>query len=127
MRTTVADMGPALLANLLELNDTQSGLLHLAFDYADKERLPLLDLKDLEAVLNWMLEHRKALQTQYGSLSPQSLGAIVRCAGSLGSRLDIDFAMAICSISTAPATWRRPSLPLLAMWQCPMLCSGRFV
>ncbi len=78
VRTTVADMGPALLANLLELNDTQSGLLHLAFDYADKEQLPLLDLKDLEAVLNWMLEHRKALQTQYGSLSPQSLGAIVR-------------------------------------------------
>lgn len=78
VRTTVADMGPALLANLLALNDTQSGLLHLAFDYADKEQLPLLDLKDLEAVLNWMLEHRKALQSQYGTLSSQSLGAIVR-------------------------------------------------
>jgi DNA double-strand break repair helicase HerA and related ATPase len=78
VRTTVADMGPALLANLLELNSTQTGILHLAFDYAEKESLALLDLKDLEAVLNWMLEHRKELQKQYGSLSPQSLGAIVR-------------------------------------------------
>ncbi|WP_165856132.1 helicase HerA-like domain-containing protein [Marinobacter sp. JSM 1782161] len=78
VRTTVADMGPALLANLLELNDTQTGLLHLAFDYADKQSLPLLDLPDLEAVLNWMLEHRRSLSSEYGSLSPQSLGAIVR-------------------------------------------------
>tara|TARA_B100000676_G_scaffold276322_1_gene297147 strand:+ start:1080 stop:2528 length:1449 start_codon:yes stop_codon:yes gene_type:complete len=78
VRTTVADMGPALLANLLDLNSTQTGILHLAFDYAEKESLALLDLKDLEAVLNWMLEHRKELQKQYGSLSPQSLGAIVR-------------------------------------------------
>ena len=78
VRTTVSDMGPALLANLLDLNSTQTGILHLAFDYAEKESLALLDLKDLEAVLNWMLEHRKELQKQYGSLSPQSLGAIVR-------------------------------------------------
>lgn len=78
VRTTVADLGPTLLANLLELNDTQSGLMQLAFDYADKQSLPLLDLKDLEAVINWMMGHRKALEADYGNLSSQSLGAILR-------------------------------------------------
>ncbi|BES73143.1 DUF853 domain-containing protein [Marinobacter nanhaiticus D15-8W] len=78
VRTTVADLGPALLANLLELNDTQSGILQLAFDYAEKEDLPLLDLKDLEALLNWILANRKTLEADYGSLSVQSLGAIMR-------------------------------------------------
>lgn len=78
VRTTIADLGPALLANLLELNDTQSGILQLAFDYADKQDLPLLDLKDLESVLNWMQANCKTLEADYGSLSVQSLGAIVR-------------------------------------------------
>lgn len=78
VRTTVADMGPALLSNLLELNEVQSGVLHIAFDYAESEDLPLLDLKDMESLLNWMVEQRKPLSERYGTLSSQSLGAILR-------------------------------------------------
>ncbi|WP_101674233.1 helicase HerA-like domain-containing protein [Alloalcanivorax mobilis] len=78
VRATVEDMGPVLFANLLELNETQTGLLHIAFDYARTENLPLLDLSDLEGVLNWIIEQRQALTERYGNLSPQSLGTVLR-------------------------------------------------
>lgn len=52
VRTTISEMGPLLLANLLELNDTQSGVLHIAFDIADEQGLLLLDIKDLRSMLN---------------------------------------------------------------------------
>lgn len=78
VRTTVADMGPTLLANLLELNENQEGLLHIAFDYAESEKLPLLDLQDLDSLLNWLRDNRSSLSSRYGGISPQSLGAIQR-------------------------------------------------
>ncbi len=78
VRTTVSELGPTLLARVLELNDVQSGILEIAFALADDEGLLLLDLDDLRAVLAWVGEHRKELGTRYGLVSPQSLAAIQR-------------------------------------------------
>ena len=78
VRTTIADVGPLLLSNLLELNDTQSGVLYSAFKIADDNGMLLLDLKDLRALLAWMGEHAKELQAEYGSIASSSLGAIQR-------------------------------------------------
>ncbi|HIE55731.1 MAG TPA: DUF853 family protein, partial [Chromatiaceae bacterium] len=78
VRTTISDMGPLLLANLLELNDTQTGILYAAFSIADDTGMLLLDLKDLRSMLNWMGEHRKELSNEYGNISSASVGAIQR-------------------------------------------------
>ena len=78
VRTTISDMGPLLLSNLLELNDTQTGVLYSCFKIADDNGLLLLDLKDLRAMLRWMGDESKELQTEYGNISDASLGAIQR-------------------------------------------------
>lgn len=78
VRTTVSEMGPVLLANLLELNDTQEGVLHIAFSVADDQGLLLLDLKDLRSMLNWVADQRKELMREYGNVSSQSVAAILR-------------------------------------------------
>ncbi len=77
VRATLSDLGPLLLGTLLELNDTQSGILYSAFRIADDEGLLLLDLKDLQALLRWMNDHRRQLG-EYGHFSPASIGAIQR-------------------------------------------------
>jgi DNA double-strand break repair helicase HerA and related ATPase len=78
VRATISDMGPLLLSNLLELNDTQTGILYAAFKIADDTGMLLLDLKDLRSMLLWMGEHRKELSNQYGTISSASIGAIQR-------------------------------------------------
>ena len=78
VRTTVSEMGPVLLANILELNETQTGILHVAFSIADDQGLLLLDLKDLRSMLNWMAENRKELSSDYGNIASQSVSAIQR-------------------------------------------------
>lgn len=78
IRTTVSDMGPLLLGNLLDLNDTQSSVLYACFKIADDEGLLLLDLKDLRSLLSWAAENAKNLQKDYGNLSTTSLAAIQR-------------------------------------------------
>lgn len=78
VRTTVSEMGPILLANLLNLNDTQSGILQVAFTVADAQGLLLLDLKDLRSMLSWMQDHRQELSRDYGNISTQSLATIQR-------------------------------------------------
>jgi len=78
VRTTISDVGPLMLSSLLDLNDTQSGILYSAFDLADDNGLLLLDLKDLRSLLNWVHENRKDLGSEYGNLSPASIGAIQR-------------------------------------------------
>lgn len=78
VRTTITDMGPLLLARLLGLNDTQEGILNIAFKFADEEGLLLLDLKDLRSVLNYVGENRANFQTLYGNISTASIGAILR-------------------------------------------------
>ena len=78
VRTTVSEMGPVLLANLLELNETQTGILHIAFSLADDQGLLLLDLKDLRAMLNWVGDNARELSREYGLVSRQSVAAILR-------------------------------------------------
>jgi DNA helicase HerA-like ATPase len=78
VRTTISDMGPLLLSNLLELNDTQSGILYAAFSIADDNGLLLLDLKDLKSMLSWMADHARELSSEYGNITRASVGAIQR-------------------------------------------------
>jgi DNA helicase HerA-like ATPase len=78
VRTTVSEMGPTLLGRILELNDVQSGILEIAFKMVDDEKLLLLDLDDLLAVLTLVSDNRKAISAKYGLVSPQSLAAIQR-------------------------------------------------
>ena len=78
VRSTVAEMGPLLLARLLDLTDVQEGVLNVAFRVADEEGLPLLDLEDLQALLLWCGQNSKDLSLQYGNVSTASVGAIQR-------------------------------------------------
>ena len=78
IRTTISDMGPLLLSNLLELNDTQSGILYSCFKLADDNGLLLLDFKDLRAMLLWMGDNATEFKSEYGNISSSSLGAIQR-------------------------------------------------
>lgn len=78
MRATVSEIGPLLLARLLELNDVQAGVLNICFALADDEGLLLIDLKDLRAVLTFVSEHARELQPRYGSVASASVGAIQR-------------------------------------------------
>ncbi len=78
VRTTVSEMGPLLLASLLELNDTQEGVLNIAFRVADDQGLLLLDLEDLQQILRFVGEQRHELSLQYGNISPASVAAIQR-------------------------------------------------
>ncbi|KON81209.1 DUF853 domain-containing protein [Azoarcus sp. PA01] len=78
VRATVSDMGPLLLARLLNLNDTQAGVLQIVFRLADDNGLLLLDLKDLRAMVQHVGENAKSLTTQYGNVSAASIGAIQR-------------------------------------------------
>ena len=78
VRATVSDMGPLLLSRMLNLNDTQSGVLHLVFKVADDNGLLLLDLKDLRGMLQHVGDNAKDFITEYGNISPASVGAIQR-------------------------------------------------
>ncbi|CUH20874.1 Ornithine/acetylornithine aminotransferase [Jannaschia seosinensis] len=78
MRTTVSEMGPLLLARLMGLTGVQEGVLNIAFRAADEEGLALLDLKDLQALLLWVGQNRKALTLRYGNVAASSVGAIQR-------------------------------------------------
>ena len=78
IRATVSEIGPLLLSALLELNDTQTGVLYATFKLADDEGLLLLDLKDLRALLNHMGKNNKELQLDYGNISTSSIAAIQR-------------------------------------------------
>jgi DNA helicase HerA-like ATPase len=78
VRTTVSEMGPTLLGRILELNDTQAGVLDIVFKLADDRGLLLLDLEDLRALLGLIAEERKDISTSYGLVSAPSIGAIQR-------------------------------------------------
>ena len=78
IRTTVSEMGPLLLSRLLELTNAQEGVLNIAVRVADEDGLPLLDLKDLQAMLVWLGENRAELSLRYGNISTASIGAIQR-------------------------------------------------
>jgi DNA helicase HerA-like ATPase len=78
VRATLSDMGPLLLARMLGLNETQTGVLNLVFKIADDQGLLLLDLKDLRAMLQHVGDHARQYTTQYGNISAASVGAIQR-------------------------------------------------
>ncbi len=78
VRTTISDMGALLLSRMLNLNETQTGVLNITFRVADDNGLLLLDLKDLRAMLQYTADHAKELTTQYGNVSSQTVGAILR-------------------------------------------------
>ncbi len=78
MRATVSQMGPQLLSRLLQLNETQDGVLNIVFRIADERGLMILDLKDLRSMLDWVSKNAKAYTTKYGNISTASVGAIQR-------------------------------------------------
>ncbi len=78
IRTTVSEMGPVLMARMLDLNDTQEGVLNIAFRVADEQGWLLLDLKDLQAILRHCADHASQLSAAYGHVSGASVGAIQR-------------------------------------------------
>jgi len=78
LRATLSDMGPLLLARLLNLNDTQTGVLQIVYRIADEQGLLLLDLKDLRSMVQFVGEHAASFRTTYGNISVASIGAIQR-------------------------------------------------
>jgi hypothetical protein len=78
IRTTISEMGPLLLSRLMDLNETQEGVLNIAFRIADEEGLMLLDLKDLRAMLLSLDERKDEISAKYGNVSTASIGAIQR-------------------------------------------------
>jgi DNA helicase HerA-like ATPase len=86
VRATVSDMGPLLMARMLDLNETQQGVLQLVFKIADDNGLLLLDLKDLRAMLQYVGDNAAQFQTEYGNVSPASIGAIQRGLMQVGAQ-----------------------------------------
>ncbi|MDO4224428.1 MAG: DUF853 family protein, partial [Bergeyella zoohelcum] len=81
LRATLTEFGPILLSKILELNETQTGIMSIIFKYCDDKSLPLIDLDDLKKVLQYVTENadgKKELNDNYGSISPASLGAMMR-------------------------------------------------
>jgi len=78
VRATVAEMGPLLLSRILELTEAQEGVINIAFRISDENGWPILDLKDLRAILAFMAETRQELSARYGNVTTQSVGAIQR-------------------------------------------------
>ena len=78
VRTTMTEIGPMMLARILDLNDTQEGILNITFRVADENGLLLLDIKDLRAMLQFVSANAKELSLQYGNITPQSVSAIMR-------------------------------------------------
>jgi DNA helicase HerA-like ATPase len=78
VRATISEMGPLLVAQLLELNDTQEGVLNIVFRIADEQGLLILDLKDLRAVLQYVADNASDLTTKYGNVAPATIGTIQR-------------------------------------------------
>ena len=78
VRATIDEMGPMLLSRLMGLTDVQEGIMNIAFDVADDHDWPLVDLKDLKSTLNFVGDQRKELSRDYGNITSQSVGAIIR-------------------------------------------------
>ncbi len=78
VRATVTEIGPVLMSRLLELNDTQEGVLNIVFKVADEQGLLLIDFKDLQSVLQWTAENAGTLTTKYGNVGKQTVGTIQR-------------------------------------------------
>ena len=91
VRATVSQMGPLLLSRMLQLNDTQAGVLHLVFRIADEQNMLLIDLKDLRAMLTYVGEDSQNYTLRYGNISKSSVGAIQRAIAVLEDQGGNDF------------------------------------
>jgi|GEM_PF-67279 len=91
LRTTISEMGPVLLSRIMDLNDTQSGILNMIFKIADDNELLLIDTKDLKSMIQFVTENAKELSKDYGSLSAQSLNVILRAVINLEADGGEDF------------------------------------
>lgn len=105
IRTTISEMGPLLLARLMGLNETQEGVLAIAFKVADEQGLLLLDMDDLQSMLLWCAEHADELTTKYGNVTKASVGAIQRQLLTLDSQGGRHF-------------FGEPALDIMDMIQC---------
>ena len=86
MRATVSQMGPLLLSRIMQLNETQDGVLNVVFKYADDRGILLDDLKDLRSMLKYMSDHSKDIRTSYGTVTSMSIGSIQRAILQLESQ-----------------------------------------
>lgn len=91
LRTTISEMGPILMARILQLNDLQSDILSIVYRIADEEELLLVDIKDLKSMLNYVQEHARDYADRYGRMSAASIGAILRALVALEVRAAISF------------------------------------
>lgn len=91
LKTTVSELGPLLISRMLDLNETQTAVLHTIFKVADDENLALLDIKDLTSLINWIGENLSELTTKYGAIAKQTLGAIQRGIQTIESEGAGDF------------------------------------
>ena len=100
LRATVTEFGPVLFSKILDLTDTQSGIIAVVFKYCDDKSLPLLDLKDLRKTLQWMTgEGKKEIENEYGRMSTASVGAILRKIVELEQQgADIFFGERSCDV-----------------------------
>ena len=105
MRTTVSEMGPQLLARLLELNETQTGILNIVFRIADDRGLLLIDMKDLRSMLDYVAKNAKQYTSSYGNISSQSVGAIQRALLTLENQ-------------SADKFFAEPSFDIFDLLQC---------
>ena len=78
IRATIAEMGPMLLSRLMDLTEAQEGVMNIAFDISEDNEWPLIDLKDLKSTLIFVSEQRKELSMEYGNITSQTVGAIIR-------------------------------------------------
>ena len=86
MRATISQMGPLLLSRLMQLNETQAGVLTIVFRIADERGLQLIDVKDLRAMLDWVSQHAKEYRTKYGTVTSMTVGSIQRALLQLESQ-----------------------------------------
>ena len=105
MRSTISKMGPQLLSRILQLNDTQEGVLNILFRIADEKGLLLDDIKDLRSMLNYISKHASEYTATYGNIAPQSVGAIQRALLTLENQGGEKF-------------FSEPSFDILDLLQC---------
>jgi len=99
VRATISDLGPLLLARMLQLNETQAGVLQLVFKIADDQGLMLLDMKDLRAMCQYVGDNAADFTTEYGNISAASIGAIQRGLMQIEAQGGGRFSASLCSIS----------------------------
>ena len=151
MRATISQMGPQLLSRLLELNETQTGIMNIVFKIADDRGLLLLDLKDLRSMLDYVAKNAAEFTTAYGNISSASVGAIQRSLLTLENQgadkffgepsfdiydlLQCEGGKGIMNVLAASPNCIPPSCcgccqsftalcPRLAIWTVPSLCSS---